>query len=65
MLAGKGNEVKQWIERHAPDGCKYVIFDDTPDFLPEQRGSLIHVNLRVGISPEDVSMAITILNEED
>lgn len=63
MLAGKGNEVKQWIERHAPDGCKYVIFDDTPDFLPEQEGHLILVSPRVGISEEDAGKAIAILNE--
>ncbi len=65
MLAGKGNEVKQWIERNAPAGCKYAIFDDTPDFLPEQEGNLILISPRVGISEEDADRAIAILNEEN
>ena len=63
MLAGKGNEVKQWIEENAPEGCQYVIFDDMPDFLPEQEEHLVCTDPRVGISVKDVMLAIKILGE--
>lgn len=62
MLAGKGNEVKQWLENNAPDGCRYVIFDDVPDFLPEQRPYHICTDPRVGITMEDAVKAISLLN---
>lgn len=62
MLAGKGNEVKQWLEKNAPEGCRYVIFDDVPDFLPEQRPYHICTDPRVGITMEDAVKAISLLN---
>lgn len=61
LLAGKGNEVKQWVEENAPDGCQYVIFDDVPDFLPEQRDHLVCTDPRVGITLEDAMRAISVL----
>lgn len=63
LLAGKGNELKRWMEENAPDGCKYVIFDDIPDFLPEQEEHLVCTDPRVGISVKDVMLAIKILGE--
>lgn len=63
MLAGKGNEVKQWIAEHAPGGCHYVIFDDMPDFLPEQEEHLIRTDPYVGITAENAAAAIQILTE--
>lgn len=61
MLAGKGNEVKQWLEENAAEGCKYVIFDDMPDFLPEQEEHLVCTDPREGITVEDATTAIKIL----
>lgn len=62
MLAGKGNEVKQWLEQNAPKGCTYVILDDMPDFLPEQEEHLICTDPRVGITMENAMEAIGLLN---
>lgn len=61
LLAGKGNEVKQWLSNNAPEGCAYVIFDDMPDFLPEQEEHLICVNPISGITMEDAMKAISLL----
>ena len=62
VLAGKGNEVKQWLERNTPGGCKYVVFDDVPDYLPEQEEHLIRVNPITGITVEYALKAISLLN---
>ena len=61
LLAGKGNEVKQRLSRNAPDGCAYVIFDDMPDFLPEQEEHLICTDPHVGITVENAVQAIQLL----
>ena len=61
LLAGKGNDVKQWLEENAPQGCRYVIFDDVPDFLPEQMPYHICTDPRIGITPADALKAIAIL----
>ncbi len=63
LLAGKGNEVKQWLEENAPEDCKYVILDDVPDFLPDQNPHLILTNPKTGITMEDAVMAIEILKQ--
>lgn len=65
-LAGRGNEVKRWLEENAPaetGSYRYVIFDDVPDFLPEQEDNFIQVSPRVGITVEDAARAIKILNK--
>lgn len=62
-LAGKGNEVKQWLSLNAPEGCQYVIFDDMPDFLPEQEEHLVCINPVTGITTEDAIKAINLLRQ--
>jgi len=62
LLAGKGNEVKEWISRYAPNGCKYVILDDVPDYLPEQAAFVICTDPCKGITEEDAIIAISLLN---
>lgn len=62
MLACKGYEVKQWLNENAPNGCRYVIFDDVPDFLPEQVPFLICTDPSKGITKEDSTRAIRILS---
>lgn len=61
LLSGKGNEVKQWLSQNGAEGCPYVIFDDIPDFLPEQEAHLICTDPRVGITFEDAIKAINLL----
>lgn len=61
MLAGKGNEVKQWLEENSSEDCKYVILDDVPDFLPDQNSHLVLTNPKTGITMEDAVRAIRIL----
>ena len=62
LLAGKGNEVKQWLDENVPEGCRYVILDDMPDFLPEQAPYHICTDPRVGLTVEDAVKAIQLLN---
>ena len=64
LLAGKGNEVKQWLSENDSNGYPYVILDDMPDFLPEQEEHLICVNPVTGITIKDAEMAIALLNRE-
>ena len=59
-LAGKGNEVKQWLKEKA-DGYRYAILDDVPDFLPEQVENYIQTSPVVGITAGDAEKAIEIL----
>ena len=61
LLAGKGNEVKQWLADNASGHCKYVILDDVPDFLLEQESHLICTNPKLGITKEDALRAISLL----
>lgn len=64
QLAGKGNEVKQWLSENAPknpEHYRYVILDDVPDFLPEQMDHYIQVDPRVGITEDNIDKAIDIL----
>lgn len=64
LLAGKGNEVRQWLEQHASgekEGDRYVILDDMPDFLPCQEAHLVCTNPRTGLSLEDAVRAVKIL----
>lgn len=64
MLAGNGNEVKEWLSRYAPEGCKYVILDDVPDFLPEQEAFLICTDPRTGITHDDAVRTISLLAKQ-
>lgn len=67
QLAGKGNEVKRWLCENAPlkkSEYRYVILDDVPDFLSEQKRNYIEVCPKVGISADDVTKAVQILLED-
>lgn len=61
MLAGKGNDVKQWMDKNVSEGCQYVIFDDMPSFFPDQKEHLICTDPRFGITAMDAMRAIEIL----
>ena len=62
MFIGKGNEIKHWLLEHTPEGYRYVILDDEPDILPEQRPNFIRIDPERGITEEDARQAIEILN---
>ena len=61
FLAGKGNEVKQWLVMNAPGECRYVVLDDVPFFPKEMASHFIQINPETGITKEDVEKAIHIL----
>lgn len=58
IMAGKGHEVKQWLEEHAKGEHRYVILDDMSYFLPEQEPHLVKVDQFRGITEEDSAKAI-------
>ena len=63
LMAGKGNEVAEWIQRNAPDGCAYAIVDDIPDFLPGQESHLVYTHPSVGLTEKDALRVIELLEE--
>lgn len=62
MFIGKGNEIKHWLLEHTAEGYRYVILDDEPDILSEQRPNFIRIDPKRGITEEDARRAIEILN---
>lgn len=60
-LAGKGNEVRKWLEE-TPEVIRYAILDDVPNFLPEQESSYVMTDPRTGITTEVAMKVIDILN---
>lgn len=63
-LAGKGGEIKAWIDKYAPDGCRYVIFDDSRYFFDEQMPHLVRTHPMDGILEEDAVRAIDLLTKD-
>ena len=61
QLAGKGNEVRKYLEAH-PGEVRYAILDDVPDFLPDQEPFYVMTDPRTGITPEIALKVIAILN---
>lgn len=57
----RGQEIQQWLDKHKCD--KYVILDDDLDFFDSQLPYLIHTDWKIGLTENDVDMAIEILNE--
>lgn len=57
----RGREIDLWLEAH-PECTNYAILDDRSDFTEEQRPHFVHINPKVGITDEDVDIAIMILN---
>ena len=56
----RGQEIQQWLNKHKCD--KYVILDDDLDFFDSQLPYLVHTDWRVGLTENDISKAINILN---
>ena len=62
-LAGKGGEVKAWLEENASKDCRYVIFDDTEYFFEDQMPHLVRTRPLDGILEEDARRAVRILTD--
>lgn len=56
----RGDEIQMWLEYH-PEVINYCIIDDRQDFLKEQLVHFVHVDPCVGITDEDVVLALNIL----
>ena len=63
MISKRGFEINKWLVNH-PEVNKYVILDDSTDFLPDQIPVFINTDLEVGLSKEDAEKAIKILSNE-
>ena len=61
---GRGAEIRNWQEQNKATDCPYVIIDDISDFYPEQCPHYIETDPHVGITEEDASKAIEILNRK-
>lgn len=57
----RGSEIDEWLQMH-PEVTNYVIIDDRTDFTENQQPHFVHVDSYVGLTDEDVELAIGILN---
>lgn len=61
MPAGKGSEIKEWLDTKGSEVINYAILDDVPDMLPEQETHFVQTDPRIGITKDDADRIITIL----
>ena len=61
LPAGKGSEIKEWLETKGQQVTHYAILDDLPDMLPEQQSHFVQTDPRIGITKADADRVITIL----
>lgn len=53
MLAGKGSEIKEWLDTKGSQVINYAILDDVPDMLTEQQSHFVQADPRVGITEDN------------
>ena len=60
----RGNEIKTWLSEHE-DVENYVILDDIsfPDFMGDLEDHLIETDPTIGLTDEDVELAVGVLNK--
>lgn len=58
----RGADIRYWQELNNATECPYVIFDDIPDFFPEQQAHFIQTDPHVGITRENAKTTIDLLN---
>lgn len=58
----RGADIRLWQEQNNATECPYIIFDDIPDFFPNQQPYFIQTDPHVGITREDAKTAIDLLN---
>lgn len=61
LIAGKGNEIKEWLTRYGKQVSHYAIIDDTDDMLSEQQTHFVQTNPCIGITKADAEKVIEIL----
>lgn len=62
----RGMEIARWLHDNTcddPQSYRYVIVDDSNDFLPEQIPFTVFTNPWIGLSTEDADRAIAILTD--
>ena len=63
LPAGKGSEIKEWLDIKGSEVTHYAILDDVPDMLPEQESHFVQIDPRIGITKDDVNSVIAILTD--
>lgn len=61
MLEIRGNQIHSWLDNHK-EVTNYIILDDDSDFLEYQYPFLVKTDPEIGLTKEDVEIAITLLN---
>ncbi len=61
LPAGKGSEIKEWLDTKGSEVTHYAILDDVPDMLSEQESHFVQIDPRVGITEEDAQKVTEIL----
>ena len=59
----RGTEIQQYIDKHN-DIENYVILDDDSDMLNSQIYHFVQTNFEFGLTEQQVSLAIKVLNNE-
>lgn len=62
LPAGKGSEIKEWLETNGSQVTHYAILDDMDDMLPEQQSHFVQTDPTIGITEDDAQKAIAILS---
>ena len=63
LPAGKGSEIKEWLDTKGSEVTHYAILDDVPDMLPEQEPHFVQIDPKIGITKDDVNSVIAILTD--
>ena len=61
-VAIRGFEIEEWLSLHGKNVDNFVILDDIDSFLTSQKTHLVLTNPIVGITEEDATKALSILN---
>ncbi len=61
-MAGKGHEIKEWLQNNGEKVSAYVIIDDENDLLPEQQEHFVEISPETGITKEDTAAIIQLLS---
>lgn len=61
LPAGKGSEIKEWLDTNGSQVTHYAILDDMDDMLLKQQSHFVQTDPRIGITQDDTEMIIEIL----
>ena len=62
LTGHRGTEIQQWMnERPQLENVKFIIIDDSSDFLPEQMPFLIRTSFKEGLTKQKATEAIDCL----